>query len=247
MLIRTKGASISFPGGIFSALIIIFLISGCAISGIVSWESPKGPWQTAYAPPSGKGPIAIVLSGMDGPEKYRTYSLELSRKGYYVVLLDGNDIFTTTRKDGPGNLRKAVARAQNAPPALPGKAAVIGFSLGGAAALTHAAAMPALVSVIVAYYPATAFIKDMKGYVSQFQVPILVMAGQQDRLRSCCLAESAEEMEAAAKKSGANFELVIYPGADHAFAVPGSLYRPSDAADAWQRTMAMLSRYQPVR
>src|SRR5262245_25232689 len=93
-----------------------------------------GPAQTAYAPASGKGPIVVLLSGHSGPGYYQPIAGAVAKLGYYAVLLDGKDILTR-EQDGRGNLHKAIERAQASPNAVPGKAAVIGFSRGGGGSL----------------------------------------------------------------------------------------------------------------
>ncbi|HWQ08799.1 MAG TPA: dienelactone hydrolase family protein, partial [Holophaga sp.] len=86
------------------------------------------------------------------------------------------------------------------------------------------------------------------------QVPVLVMAGGVDRHNDCCVIESMQAMEAAARTIKTHFELVVYPAANHGFNLetaasgePAHAYRPDDARDAWQRTVAMLARYQPLQ
>jgi len=100
-----------------------------------------------------------------------------------------------------------------------------------------------VVSAIVAYYPVTTYVSNMRDFVGRFQVPILVMAGEQD---GYCPLDSLQAMEAAAQEGQKLFELVIYPRVEHAFAARGTPYRPEDAA-AWQRTTKMLSQYHPLR
>jgi len=205
--------------------------------------------ETAYAPPSGPGPVVILLSGASGPNAaYRSYAAGVARLGYYAVLLDGNDFHPRYGKSAADDLRRVIERAQSSAKALPGKAAVIGFSMGGGGALTHATGMPDLVSAVVAYYPMTSHIWNMRSFVAQFKVPILVLAGERDTYKNCCLIESMRAMEAAAKEGEAPFELVVYPKAGHAFTWENSSnYRAEASADAWQRTTKMLSRYQPLR
>jgi dienelactone hydrolase len=226
---------------IFVISFVVALACACA--------TMEGLSQRAYDPPSGRGPIVILLSGASGLDMYRSYAAEVAQLGYYAVLLDGNNFNPAkVAMSGEGNLRRAIERAQRSPKALPGKTAVIGFSMGGGGALTHAARMPDIVSAVVAYYPMTMHVVDMRTFVAQFQVPVLVLAGERDRYHNCCLIESMRAMEAAAKGSRAPFELVIYPNAGHAFTwVNTSAYRPEDAADAWQRTKKMLSQHQPLR
>jgi len=207
----------------------------------LSWPCTTmgGPSEKEYDPPSGRGPLVILLSGADGPSGYLIYAANVAQLGYYAVLLDGN----TYALDGTGNLRHAIEQAQHSPKALPGKAAVIGFSKGGGGALAHAASMPDLVSAIVAYYPRTNNVADMRSFTAQFKVPILVLAGEKDTYKNCCLIESMRAMEAEAKKRGASFQLVVYPDGNHAF----EKYDVRMARDAWQRTTKMLSQYHPMR
>ena len=221
--------------------------------GVSTEAGPDGPAQTAYAPASGKGPIVLVISGQTGPGPYRTYAGELAKLGYYTVLLDGKDILNPALT-GPAALTTAIERAQRSPTAVPGKAAVIGFSLGGGGALYNAAPMQDLVSMVVAYYPYTrTWVDKPSFFVKRFRVPVLVMAAQRDRYQNCCLVETAQAMEAAAKEAGVKFELVVYPEADHGFNLesdargePMRAYRRNDDRDAWRRTLEMLKQYQPL-
>jgi dienelactone hydrolase len=215
--------------------------------GVFTDAGPDGPAQTAYAPKKGPGPIVIVLSGASGPNSYQSYAGDLSRLGYYSVLLDGKDILTR-QQDGAANLRKAIERAQRSPHAISGKAAVIGFSQGGGGALVYGANIPEQVSMVVAYYPATSFVPNagLRLLVKRFRVPVLVLAGQQDTYNNCCLIGSMRAMEAAAKESGARFELVVYPDAGHSFNTFGPNYRRDDDRDAWRRTQEMLRMHHPL-
>jgi dienelactone hydrolase len=213
--------------------------------GVYSYAGPDGPAQTAYAPEKARGPIVILLSGASGPNSYHSYAGDISRLGYYSVLLDGNDI-VSRRQDGAGNLNKAIERAQHSPHALAGKVAVIGFSLGGGGALAHATDIPEKVAMVVAYYPSTRFVLKGTTLVKRFQVPVLVLAGERDKYNDCCLIESMRAIEAGAKESGARFELVAYPEAAHGFNLFGSSYRHGADRDAWRRTLEMLRLYHPV-
>jgi dienelactone hydrolase len=198
--------------------------------------------------------VIVAISGYSGPNSYQGYAAELAQLGYYVVLVDGKDILNADH-GGAARLSKAVARALRAPRAVPGKVAVIGFSLGGGGALYNAADMPADVSMVVAYYPYTrTWTSNIDVLVKRFRVPVLVLAGGLDRYKECCVVESMQAMQAAARSRGAPFELVVYPEANHGFNLesgasgePARAYRPEDARDAWRRTVEMLSRYQPLR
>ena len=80
------------------------------------------------------------------------------------------------------------------------------------------------------------------------------MAAQRDRYQDCCVIETARAMETAAKASGAQFELVVYPEATHGFNLeigahgePAGAYRRDDDRDAWRRTVEMLKLHHPLR
>ena len=226
-----------------------------AADGVSTDAGPEGPAQTVYAPTNGKpGSVIILISGQSGPNSYQSYAAELAKLGYYSVLLTGQDILNP-ELTGEANLKKAIERAQLSPNAVKGKAAVIGFSLGGGGALYNATPLSDLVSMVVAYYPYTkSWANKMDWFVKRFRVPVLVMAAQRDRYQDCCVIESMQAMEAAAKKSGAQFELVVYPEASHGFNLqtdakgkPAIAYRRDDDRDAWRRALEMLKRYQPLQ
>jgi len=237
---------------LIGSMIVLVAAAVNAAPGVSTEAGPEGPAQTAYAPESGRGPVVILISGQTGPASYQTYASEVARLGYYAVLVDGKDVLNSAI-DGLGNLRKTIERAQRSPSALPGKAAVIGFSLGGGGALWHASTMPDLVSMVTAYYPYTRSWTNWDAFVRRFRVPVLVLAAERDRYQSCCLVETMRAMEAAAKGAGANFELVVYPQADHGFNLetgargePAGAFRRDDALDAWRRTTEMLRRHHPL-
>ncbi len=193
-----------------------------------------------YDPPSGRGPIVILLSGYGGPETCKRYAAEVSRLGYYAVVFDGKEFYELS----PGGFKGVIEQAQRSPKALPGKVAVIGFSMGGGAALGKAALMPDLVSAVIAYYPMTMDF-NTQSLAAQFQVPTLVFAGERDTYYNCCLIETMRAMERGAKEAGKRFELVVYPNADHGWVIDGPI--TPHYKDAWQRTIKMLGQYQPLR
>lgn len=245
----TQAVSMLLIGWMFA----ICAASALAASGVSTEAGPEGIAQTAYAPASGSGPVVIVISGQSGPNSYQSYAAELAKLGYYSVLLTGADILNPAHTGGP-NLKKAIERAQRSPNAIKGKVAVIGFSLGGGSALYEATAIPDLVSVVIAYYPSTrTWANNIGAMVNRFQVPVLVLAAQRDRYKNCCVIETAQAMEAAAKARGARFELVVYPEANHGFNLktgasgePMGAYRGDDDRDAWRRTVNMLKLYHPL-
>jgi dienelactone hydrolase len=223
--------------------VVVLTAAGCGIrpASMHSGASGEAPAQTAYVPASGKGPAVIVLSGASGPRLYEAFSADLAKEGFYAVLLDGNDV--PRNAPGEARLRSAIERAQSTPNVVSGKVAVVGFSLGGGAALVHAATMPELVSAVMVYYPSTAFVSDPREFTRRFHVPILMLAGERDQYNNCCLIEKARAIEAAAQEQRATFTLVAYPYAEHGFNLAVPAYRAQADADAWKRTLDMIRRY----
>jgi len=202
------------------------------------------PAQSEFEPASGKGRLVVVVSGQTGPHNYTSVARNLAAHGYYAVLVDGNDMFV---KGGGGEerLQQVIERGLQSPHASPGKAAVVGFSLGGGATISYATRMPALVSAAVASYPLTRHIKNTKGFVMRVEVPLLIMAGTQDTYHDCCVIETARAIarEASAAGKGSLIQLVEYP-ADHGWNIESSkAYRPAVAEDGLKRTLEFLQAH----
>jgi dienelactone hydrolase len=213
-----------------------------------------------YEPPKGKGRVVVVVSGQTGPGNYAYVAKDFAEQGYYAVLVDGNDFWMTsgageTKGRGTGRIRSSagevllkgvITRSQQSTHALPGKVAVVGFSLGGASTLAYATRMPELVSAVVVYYPATSYITNPDSFVSEMKVPTLMFAGGRDTYKNCCRIETARKLADAAKKSEGKVMLEVfeYPDAEHGFIIKSSkAWSPSDAADAFRRTLSHLRQY----
>jgi hypothetical protein len=195
--------------------------------------------QSEYPPPSGKGPVVVVISGQSGAAHYESQAIKVAALGYDAILLDGNDLVGT----GGKALQAAIQKAQSSPHGIPGKVGVVGFSLGGGLALGYASHWPDLVSVIVVWYPATSTIKNLTGFTSTIKVPVLMFAGGQDHYKECCLIESAETLAEGAKAKGTPLEVVIYQAAKHDFVLAGPSFDASDTVDSWDKAEAKLKQY----
>jgi dienelactone hydrolase len=199
--------------------------------------------QQEFPPPQGKGPVVVVASGLSGPEHYATISKAIAALGYDVVEFDGGAMEHTHGEA----VHAAILQAQQMPHALPGKVAIVGFSAGGGESLYYATQWPDLVTGVVVWYPATSFIKNVPGFVDRLQVPVLLFAGEKDHYRdSCCTADNARSIAAAAKAAGKPFELYTYPKADHDFVRDGAHYNAEADTDAFQKTADKLKVFLPV-
>ena len=134
----------------------------------------------------GKGEWSLSSPDKRVPATTHTLAKDFAEQGYYAVLVDGNDFWIKGGggeiKGGGGEalLKGVITRSQQSPHALPGKVAVVGFSLGGASTLTYATRMPELVSAVVVCYPRTDYITNPDNFVSKIKVPTLMLAGGRD-------------------------------------------------------------------
>jgi predicted esterase len=188
--------------------------------------------QQEFPPPQGKGRVVVLASGTSGPARYTTVAREIAELGYDVVLYDGNQILSV---HGDG-VKADILEAQHMPHALPGKVALVGFSLGGGMFLYFATPWPDLVSGAVLWYPMNNFIHDVPGFAGRLKVPLVVFAGAKDHYRNnCCLADLDSSLAAASTAAGKPFKITVYPDADHDFVKGGDNYNPKDYADAFKR------------
>ena len=122
---------------------------------------------------------------------------------------------------------------------------MVGFSLGGAAALAYATRLPERVATVVVMYPLTSFIKDPADFVGKIKVPVLMLAGTSDTYKNCCVIETARALADAAKANpdvAPLFVLHEYAGADHGFNMNTS-HRRAVLADSRDRAIAQLRQY----
>jgi dienelactone hydrolase len=217
----------------------IGLAAGFWVALIFAGTSPWADAQEEFPPPQGKGPVVVVVSGQMGAAAYRLPAQQIAALGYDVVLLDGNDMIGSQGKA----LMTAVQKAQSAAHGLPGKVAVVGFSMGGGVALFFATRWADLVSVVVVWYPVTNPNGNMSAFAAVIKVPVLMFAGESDHMQNCCLISTARKIAAAASAAGAPLTLVTYPNVGHDFVLQGSNYDAGAASDSWQRAKAELAQY----
>lgn len=199
--------------------------------------APVARAQEEIPPPSGKGRAVVLAAGQD-VKRYREVANRIAALGYDVVLFDTATLDGT---QGRG-LRSAAEVAQLMPHASKGKVGIVAFATGGGQALAFGSAWSDLVGVIVAWYPATSLVKDMKGATGNITVPVVMLAGEQDA-DACCTLARAREFAAAATAWHAPFELTTYPGTPHDFVVGGIGYKAEAFTDAFERTEAALKKY----
>lgn len=201
--------------------------------------SPFANAQKEFPPPQGKGRVIVVSSGASGEEHYETVSKELAALGYDVVLFDGNAMEGTKG----AALKAAIPQALAMPHALPGKVALVGFSLGGGMSLAYGSRWPDQVAVIIVWYPLTNVFKDIPTFTAGLKVPVLMFAGESDKYKDCCLIGTAHAIADSAKANNQPFELFTYPKTDHDFVKDGAHYKREAYDDAFAKTADKLKQY----
>ncbi|MBS0513451.1 MAG: dienelactone hydrolase family protein [Proteobacteria bacterium] len=125
----------------------------------------------------------------------------------------------------------------------PDKLAITGFCWGGRITWLYAAHNPRL-KAAVAWYgkldgaPTNMTPRHPVDIAARLHAPVLGLYGGQDQ---GIPLKDVEAMRAALAKAGSHSEIVVYPDAPHAFnADYRPSYRPTEAADGWQRLLSWL-------
>jgi len=115
------------------------------------------------------------------------------------------------------------------------KVGVVGFCMGGALSLYTATKNPNIGACVVFYggHP------NVKPDLPNLHAPVLGLYAERDRSVTPAVAK---ELERKLKELGKQIEVVIYPGAEHAFFndTRPEVYNAEAATDAWQRTIKFL-------
>lgn len=223
------------------------------------------PLYEAYPAEKGKNPVVIVIPEIFGMHEHiRDVVRRFARAGYLGITFepyarDGGVLhiseITEVRKVADkvpdarvmADLSAIMDFVRKHPAADAGRIGVTGFCRGGLYTLLFAA-QSKQVKAAVSWYgqikPAkTPGIRtenpiDVAGRI---EAPVLLLYGEADL--GIPVAD-VKELEAALKAAGKKVELVLYPGAPHAFhADYRPSYRADAAADAWKRCLAWFDRY----
>jgi carboxymethylenebutenolidase len=196
-------------------------------------------------------PAVIVIHEWWGlNDNVKAMSDRLAAEGYIVLAVDlyGGKIASTpsearqqmikvveNQQLAADNIRKAyefVDATAGAP-----KIGSLGWCFGGGWSLNTARLFPNDLDASVIFYGQVTADEDE---LRPLNVPILGLFGEAD---DGIPVSSVRAFEAALGRLRKDFEIHIYPGAEHAFANPtGNAYDREAAEDAWQKTTAFLSR-----
>jgi len=117
----------------------------------------------------------------------------------------------------------------------------LGWCFGGGWSLNTAILLPDEIDATVIYYGQ---VTDDEERLRPISSPILGLFGAQDQ---GITVEAVQNFEAALERLRKNYDIHIYPGADHAFANPtGTAYNAAVAEDAWQKTLEFLNLHLAI-
>lgn len=117
----------------------------------------------------------------------------------------------------------------------------LGWCFGGGWSLNTAMLFPEDLDAAVIYYGQ---VTDDVDKLLPISTPILGFFGAEDQ---GITVDSVQRFDAALGRLRKNYEIHIYPGADHAFANPtGNAYNAEAAEDAWQKTLEFLDLHLAI-
>jgi carboxymethylenebutenolidase len=237
---------------IVAALVLALAVTAFGAEGTaVSYKSGDETVNAVLFTPQGKGPFPalIVIHEWWGLNDWvKEQASKLADQGYAALAIDLYRGKMATTPDVAHELMRGVPEdraARDLAAAFHYLAAQknvdrrrigdIGWCMGGGYALDLALAQPRLKAAVINY----GRLATDPARIKRIHAAMLGIFGAQDRGIPVADVRKFEEQ---AKNLGKKIEIVIYPDAGHAFENPNNQagYRPADAADAWQRTVAFL-------
>lgn len=213
---------------------------------------------------AGKYPVIVVISEIWGVHEHiKDVCRRFAKKGYYAIapemfqreggvghMTNIQDILkivlNVPRKQVLQDLSATADHARKQPAARADRVGVTGFCWGGSTTIQFAAHYKDLKAAVAWYGPPARPYKDdppKTGFdvASEISCPFLGLSGEQDQGPTPADARKFEEL---LKRHNRNVEVVIYPGAGHAFHAD---YRPSYKADiaraAWAKCLVWFNTY----
>jgi carboxymethylenebutenolidase len=213
----------------------------------------------------GPTPIVVCISEVWGVHEWvRDVTRRFAKAGYYAVapelfkreggvaqLPNIQDIlkivFAVPRKQLLGDVAATIDWAKKRPGARADRVGVTGWCWGGAVVYHVAATNPDIKAAVAWYGPPARPFPDQPAPLTGFDVakdikaPMLSLSGETDTGPAPADARKLGDL---VKMHNPNVEIVVYPGAGHAFFAD---YRPSfnaaASADGWKRCTDWFAKY----
>lgn len=229
---------------------------------IGSYGMPVYEARPASGPPA---PIVVCISEVWGVHEWvRDVTRRFAKAGYYAVapelfkreggvgqIPNIQDIlkivFAVPRKQLLGDVAATIDWAKKRPGARADRVGVTGWCWGGGVVYQVVATNPDIKAAVAWYGPPGRPFPDQPAPVSGFdvakdiKVPLLGLYGETDTSPTPADARKLGDL---VKQHNPNVEIVVYPGAGHAFFAD---YRPSfnaaAAADGWKRCSGWFDKY----
>lgn len=217
-------------------------------SDVEYFPGAKGYFAKPSAPaPEGGYPGVVMIHENRGlrPE-IRDTAETLAKEGYLVLAVDllggvaedqtgARELTSKFKQDvGTQNMKAGVAylKSQGAT-----KIASLGWCFGGRQSVELAISGEKLDATVV-YYGGNMATSTQR--LAPISWPVLGVFGDKDQ---SIPVEMVKTFETSLDTLGIQNEIYIYPGVGHAFANPsGANYAPNETMDAWQKTLAFLSK-----
>ena len=234
----------------------------------ITVATADGPMQAYLAEPAGSGPHAgvLVLQEAFGVNRYvRGVADLLAAAGYIAIapeLFHRSGTHVEVPYDDSGqaahvfaaidngtigeDIRAAVAALRAQPQLDPERIGVVGFCIGGFAAILTG--LTTTVASVVAFYPGTLVrahprlkLSPLVDRMPELRAATLCMFGERDQAIS---ADDVAAVRAALARSQSRHEVVVYPDAGHGFHTEDrtAMYTPAAAEQAWDETLAWFAR-----
>lgn len=218
----------------------------------ITWSGPHGTLQGAWAPAArARGSVLVIHENKGLNDWVGSVAGRLAGVGYSSLAIDllSEEGGTSTFKDPAeatgalgkvsperfvADLKSGVDEILRRVPDKP--AGAVGFCFGGGLIWQLlASGEPRLGAVVPFYGP----LPDAPDF-SRSKAAVLAFYGELDKR----VTSSRDQAAAALQRAGLVHEIVVEPGADHAFFNDsGPRYNPGAAADAWQRLTTWLSQH----
>ena len=223
------------------------------------------PLYEARPATGGPAPIVVCISEVWGVQEWvRDVTRRFAKAGYYAVapelfkreggvgqLPNIQDILkivlAVPRRQLLGDVAAAMDWAKKRPGARADRVGVTGWCWGGGVVYQVAATNPDIKAAVAWYGAPARPLPDQPAPINGFDVakdikaPLLILAGETDTSAS---PDDVRKMGELVKMHNPNVEVVIEPGAGHAFFAD---YRPSfnaaAAADGWKRCTDWFAKY----